>query len=370
MAYDIFHNYDFEGKKQTLKSLSESLELKQETSIEESYHGFFAPEEDSQLTEAYDNLPEWLIKKLNSGYLKNQLIKAGVDLKNAIYTKASPVVINKSFLYDSNKVVFLQMMIPNRFGSSYVFWVPRIQSDAQEFIGGRYRKLSNVAIDKIKEWTTEVGYIDLSDSMNRTREIHKERSELKDLYPDRDLSKAQYPKKVNVVYPKKENGMTDWDHPTSYDIEWVTHRGYDKNGYTLDPDKYVKMLNSVGLNNYSERIQKIYTSLEECRVELAALINRYTLDDMHKYDVRDGWSRSVFGLLGNHMRNFSDMCDDFARLNEQAARIVRYKSDEYAEDSMRYLFQSDGRTLTRNISELKQALRAARSLPLKQELED
>lgn len=365
MAYDIFHNYDFEGKNKSDKPLTESFDNKEEL-LEDQYHGFFAPEDEEYLTEAYDNLPDWLISKLSTKHIKDGLTKLNVDLKNAVYTKCSPAAITKDFLYDPTKVVFLQLTIPGKWNTSHEFWIPRLQKDAECYVGDRYRKLSSVAIDKIKMFTTEVGYIDLADPMNTNKDIRKERSDLKKMYPDRDYSKTQYPKRVNVEYPKKDNGLTDWEHPISWDIEWITHRGYDKNGYPLDPDKYVRMLNNVGLDNYGQRLDRIYSQLEECRLELVALMNQYTLDDFDKYDIRDGWSRSVFALIGNHMREFSDMLDGYRRLKESVDRILRYKDKESIDSSLQYTFSYDGRSLTKDIQELKQQLKKARNLPLKQ----
>ena len=246
---------------------------------EDDYHGFFSPDdldEKITLTESYDNLPSWIIDTLEkNASLKKQLSQKGVNLKTAIFTEYPPGNITSRDLADTGKVFFLDLSFPQRWGSGFqkVIYVPRF-TDPEVNINDRYRRLSKVAAKTLAVFCNRCGYIDLEDSMNRNTGLRNQRSSLKKQYVDRDLSKAQHPVKRNVVYAKKPDGYNDYNNILSYDIEWVTDRGYDKSGYPLNPDKYIKKLNEVGLSNYSERLDSMYEKIELCRKRILLLVNK------------------------------------------------------------------------------------------------
>lgn len=340
--------------------------------IEDDYHGFFAPEEDDiVLTESYDNLPDWIIEFLNNNKaIKERLAKKNVNLKTAMFTEAPISKITKAFISDPTKIHFIHLRLPS-WGNYYTdkMYIPGIIDD-EVHINDRYRKLSNVAVSKLAEYALDYGYIDLSDPMNSSASIRSDRYNLKKTSAvDRVPGKGQHPIRRNVqYYVDPETGRKDYDNILSYDIEWITDRGYDKSGYPLDPDKYIRMLNTVGLDNYGERIDKIYNQIEQCRLRIAKVVNDLTTMDSAKYRTK-GWGRTLYSDIGNIFRDFSNIVDNYQRLKENLDQILARHNNEYKEESIKYLFVHDGRGISNDIKQLMSDIREVEN-PVEKPTED
>ena len=339
---------------------------------EDDYHGFFSPSELDEkitLTESYDNLPSWIIDALEkNALLKKKLSQKGVNLKTAIFTEYPPGNITSRDLSDLGKVFFLDLSFPQRWGSGFqkVVYVPRF-TDPEVNINDRYRRLSKVAAKTLAIFCNRCGYIDLEDSMNRNTELRNQRSMLKKQYVDRDLSKAQHPVRRNVVYAKKPDGYNDYDNVLSYDIEWITERGYDKSGYPINPDKYIKMLNDVGLHNYAERLDSIYQKIELCRSRILTLVNKFDILSSNDY-VTTGFNRNVYSNIGDIIKQLADIIDSYLRLKQNIDRILnKDRGDMPKDESIRWEFKYDGSRISKDITQLLDDIRRLESAKLREE---
>lgn len=323
--------------------------------------------EDTRLLESYDNLPQWIIDFLDRyNTTKNNLVKRGINLKSAIFQEVLPGNINSKNLNDSSKLWILDLLTPTRYGSPVKhIYIPGIPStDTEVYIGSRYRKLSNTAANKLAEMCVRGGYIDLNDSSNRTTDIRNSRRHTNF---ERDYSKAQYPRKVNVQYGVKPDGGKDYNNILSYDIEWVTHSGYDKNGYKLDPDKYIRLLNQVGCDNCAQRLERIFTQLEDLRARLVKVINNFQITDSTKYRSR-GFHNNLFDDMGDALRTFSDIVNQYTRLKDRIDKLLaREPRPDNIDERIQHVFEWDGQSLSKDIKALTSTIKSLENpIPLPQ----
>lgn len=317
------------------------------------------------LSEDFENLPAWITSKINPRKeIKQKLSAQGVNLKSAIAIPFPPGNLTKSLLEDCTKVWFIAI----KDGSSETLLIPGIWNDDTPIvINNRWRSTGKLGVKTLAELATKVAYIDLTDPANNVRALQRDRRNLahgiKDI--DRDVARkhAQYPAKRNVVYAKNPDGYNDYDHVLSYDIEWITHRGYDKSGYPLNPDKYVKLLNEVGLNNYSIRLERLYSQLEAIQLDLSTLMTQFSLENSTKYRT-SGFSRSIFNDIGSAIRDFADLVSNYQRLKTDIDRIINNKenlSEEDMNDHIKFTFQYDGSRLSSSIRDLQKVIKGLKN---------
>lgn len=378
MAYDIFDSF----KKRLYESVdcrfdeidAKSPDCGERTSKEDFFdsafdraYGISKSEDDvkTNLVEDYGNFPEWLIKFINKNKsVKERLTKMGLDLAHATFISGQlPRNARDPAFKDPSRIAVFRMV--DSVGGNYeVIYIPGVHDpDVYPDENNRWTRYSASAISKKKllELTKEYGYIDMNDSRNSNLALRKERADAKRDMVSRDLSAGQVPQRTNVQYAQDERGRTNWDKPISWDIKWVTKRGYDKSGYPLDPDKYGRMLDNVGLEDYSARLEMLYNKIEACRARLIALMNKFTAKDSMQFKTKSSWQRNIFGDIASIAQDFSRAIDAYRELEDGVQQVVNSTEYEDAEKGKRisYVFKWNGKRVRDYLTEVTEALKAA-----------
>lgn len=374
MAYDIFDTYK--------KRLNESVgrfddveacetcntdKLSREEMFDTAFNNVYGIdlEESAALTEDFGEFPDWLKKFLaRRRDVKERLTKMGVDLARATFISGQlPRNARDPAFKDPTRVAVFRMV--DRIGGNYeVIYIPGITDpDVYPDENNHWARYNASAISKKKllELTREYGYIDMNDARNSNLALRKERSDAKRDMVYRDRKAGQVPQKTNVQYAQDERGRNNWDKPISWDIKWVTKRGYDKSGYPLDPDKYGRMLDNVGLEDYSTRLEMLYNKIETARTRLIAVMNQYSVSDSTKVRVKSSWERNIFGDIARIAQDFSRAIDAYRDLEEGVQQIVSAEDMEDAEKSKRisYVFKWNGKRVRDYLNDVTSALKAA-----------
>lgn len=319
----------------------------------DSYSGFEDDlDENLSLTEAFDNLPDWVKIYLEKHkQVKEKLASRNINLKSAVFEDVLPG--NVKDLSDINKLWILELRCPYSYGSGTFLhvYIPGVSStDEEVMLGQRRRKLSNVALKTLIPMIQRAGYIDLTDSSNRSHEIKNARRSSKEFV--RDYSKVQHPVKRNIEYGLKPDGTKDYNNILSYDIEWITHKGYDKNGYKLDPDKYIRLLNDVGAENCGARLDRMFNQLEDLRARLVKVTIGLNLLDSHKFRT-SSWNQDLFDEVGQALRDFSGILASYRRFKERIENLLnKNPRPENIDDRIKNLFEWDAPSITKDIREL------------------
>lgn len=375
MAYDIFDAY----KKRLNESVSsrfedvdaQAVESVQKMSREEMFDEAFSNvygislDESANLTEDFGTFPSWLKDFLSKRKdVREKLTKMGVDLARATFISGQlPRNARDPAFKDPSRVAVFRMV--DRIGGSYeVIYIPGITDpDVYPSETDRWQRWNASAISKKKllELTREYGYIDMNDARNSNLALRKERSDAKRDMVYRDRAAGQTPQKTNVQYAIDERGRTKWDEVISYDIKWVTKRGYDKSGYPLDPDKYGRMLDNVGLEDYSVRLEMLYNKIEASRTRLIAVMNQYSVADSTKVRVKSSWERNIFGDIARIAQDLSRAIDAYRELEEGVQQIITAEDMDDKEKSKRigYVFKWNGKRVRDYLNEVTSALKAA-----------
>lgn len=374
MAYDIFDTYK--------RRLNESVESRftdvdvqedvvqptrtREEMFDDAFNSVYGIEiEDAPLTEDFGTFPDWLKKFFaNRKDVKDRLTKMGVDLARATFISGQlPRNARDPAFKDPTRVAVFRMV--DRVGGNYeVIYIPGITDpDVYPDESNRWARYSASAISKKKllELTKEYGYIDMNDSRNSNLALRKERSDAKSGMVVRDRAAGQSPQKTNVQYATDERGRTKWDEVVSYDIKWVTKRGYDKSGYPLDPDKYGRMLDNVGLEDYATRLEMLYNKIESARERLIAIMSKYTAKDSTKVRVKSSWERNIFGDIARIAQDFSRAIDAYQELQDSVQQIIDASDMEDTEKNKRigYVFKWNGKRVRDYLNDVTSALKSA-----------
>lgn len=323
----------------------------------DSYTGFEEEDEDLEenvtLNESFDNLPQWITSYLETRKdVKSKISQRGVNLKTAVFEPVPAGNITKADLTNPSKLWILLLQIPNSWsGSRSYIYIPSMSStDIDIMVNNRTRRLSNIALDRLIEMIRTAGYIDLTDPSNMTREIRNSRKS--DPYNTRDYSKVQYPRKVNIEYGVKPDGSKDYDNIISYDIEWLTHKGYDKNGYKLDPDKYIRILNDVGCDNCGARLDRMFDQLESIRSRLVNAFSNIDATQSHKYRV-SGFNNELFDEVGGCIRDFSSILSSYKRFKERIENLLnKDPRPDNIDERIKTLFEWDADSISKDIKAL------------------
>ena len=351
-----------------------------------SYNGFEDEEEEpsffdldldeSVLTESYNNLPEWLIKFLDSHRdgksIKNILSKRGVDLHNCSYVRAPFPRSNRDpILKDETKLKIFKLFD----GINEAIYIYGVNNPyVKRPHASEYRSVTDMPMRDILDLAIEFGYIDLSDAQNTMEDKRRDRSNLAYSLRDvtRDPKKGQHPVSHNT-YAKLENGLTDWGNIISTSVSWVTKEGYDKSGYKLNPDKYRKMLDDVGLETYGARLQSFYNKIEAVRARIIALMNSLQFDAEYDYDFRDSWNQNIFGDLAAATDSLSRAMDYYQRIKRACAEIVEDRKDLSDEESIKLTnsmikgaFRFDSDSFNDKLNEARELVKRLESAKLKQ----
>ncbi len=317
------------------------------------------------LNEDFGTFPEWLKKFFKEHKsVKDSLTKRGIDLAHATYISGQlPKNARDPAFKDLTKLAVFRMY--ERIGSNFeVVYIPGVTDpDVYPDDLNRWTRYRASAISKKKllEMTIEYGYIDLNDPRNSNLKLRTDRYAAKQGMVDRDLSAAQHATRTNVEYAKKDNGRTDWDNPISWDIKWVTKKGYDKSGYPLDPDKYGRMLDRVGLDDYAVRLEMLYNKIEAARTRLVAVMDKYTAADSMKVRVKSSWERNIFGDIQRIVSDFSRAIDSYRELQDTVNELVTAEDidDKEKDRRIKTAFQWIGKRVRDYLKEVTDGLKNA-----------
>mgnify|MGYP003291276341 CR=1 FL=1 len=233
--------------------------------------------------------------------------------------------------------------------------------------------VNDMPMKDILDLAIEFGYIDLNDPTNKMNAKRVERSNLAYSLRDvtRDREKGQHAV-YHHTYGKKPDGRTDWNNIVSTSISWVTKDGYDKSGYKLDPEKYRKMLDDVGLENYGARLQSYYNKLEATRARIIALMTTLQFDATYDYRNSSSWNQNIFGDVAEATDRLSRAMDYYQRIKRACAEIVEDRKELNSEDSIertneliKHTFMFDGKNLMDNLTDARDLIKALEAAKLK-----
>lgn len=350
-----------------------------------SYEGFEDEEDDESffdsnldeevLTESYNNLPDWLISFLDSNRegtsIKKTLSNRGIDLHNCSYTRAPFPRSNRDpVLKDDTKLKIFKL---HNGGDEqiYIFGVNNPYMKRPNSMDWRY--VNEMPIRDILDLAIEFGYIDLSNEANKMGSKRYERRNsayaLRDITRDRE--NGQHPV-YRHEYGKRPDGSTDWNNIVGTSVSWVTTKGYDKSGYKLDPDKYRKMLDNVGLDTYGARLQSFYNKIEAVRARIIALMSNLKFDGNYDYKVEHSWSQNIFGDLAEATDRLSRAMDYYQRIKRACAEIVEDRSELSSDENIqrtnsmiKAAFTYDGTAFNDNLSQARDIIKALEAAKLK-----
>lgn len=380
MAYDIFDTYK--------RRLNESVESRftevnvqedivqpnrtSEEMFDDAFNSVYGIEvEDAPLTEDFGTFPDWLKKFFAKRKdVKTKLTKMGVDLARATFISGQlPRNARDPAFKDPTRVAVFRMV--DRVGGSYeVIYIPGVTDpDVYPDENNRWNRYSASAISKKKllELTIEYGYIDMNDARNSNLALRKERSDAKRDMVVRDRAAGQTAVRTNVEYGKDERGYNDFNNVVSYDIKWVTKPGYDKSGYKLDPDKYGRMLDDAGLDNYAVRLEMLNKKLEGVRSRIIALFQQYTARDSANYKSKDSWDNGIYADLSRVTQDFSRAITAYVTLEKSIDSILT-RGDEEGDNAdwnpdrrIAYTFKWEGKRVRDYIADCTDLLKKIES---------
>lgn len=317
-----------------------------------SYTGFETEDEDELLdecseasskllTEAYSNLPDWLTRFLDSkegSAAKKVMAARGIDLANASYIKGEFPRSNRDpVLKDPTRLAIFRL---NDHGYD-VIWIVTVNNPLLYKPGSTWEmeNAQRLPMKAILEKAVEYGYIDLKDPSSTSTEVRKERALLKQQSgPKRGT--GQHPVK-KTVYGVDEYGYKDYNNILGTEIEWVTMPGQDKSGYPLDPDKYVKMLDNVGLADHADRLETYFDKLENLRARIISLMNVSPKDVPSTYNPADTFGRNMMSDIGNAVDYLGRAIDAYQKLKNGCGEITSKDSltDDQKEKRIRDHFK-------------------------------
>ena len=373
MAYDIFDSY----KKRLLESHdnrfnevrtqedSKVEKLTRESIFDNGFSNVYGlSEENSYLTEDFGSFPSWLktfFEKRKD--VRQKLTKNGVDLAHATFISGQlPRNARDPAFKDPTRIAVFRMV--DRAGGNYeVIYIPGFTDpDVYPDENNRWSRYSASTISKKKllELTIEYGYIDMNDSRNSNLSLRKQRSDAKAGMVLRDRAAGQSPVRTNVQYGTTEDGRTDWDNVVSYDIKWVTQRGYDKSGYLLDPDKYGRMLDRAGLDDYSVRLEMLYKKIEATREKLIDAMNKYTARDSMGRKGDRSWQGNSFGSIASATQDFSIAIDAYRDVESRVQDIVddTEMDDDSKSRRIQHAFSWEGKRVRDYLNEVNTVLKS------------
>lgn len=328
---------------------------------EESYES-----RNCSLTEAYNNLPSWFTNFLDNHVdgkaVKRVLSSRGIDLANATYIKGDMPRSNRDpVLKDESRLAIFRLN-DGRGEIIYIKGVnnPYLRVNNAGRYGWEYKYANELPMKTILEMTTEYGYIDTNDSRNTNREVRRERAALKRAAgPER--GKGQHPVE-RTIYSTDEYGRKDYNNPLGTEIEWVMTKNQDKSGYPLDPEKYKRMLDNVGLDTYGARLESYFKKIEALRTRIIAAMNQFSVDSSPKFRVGNFFSRNIYGDIGDATQNLAKAIDEYQGLKKECAAVVnRWEgkaSREELDERIQELFKWNGKHVREYIEETLKAVTA------------
>lgn len=300
------------------------------------------------------NLPTWITKNKEIVKLLN---KKGIDLAHATYIPAPIPEDGHNEVFKEAR--YLRVYRIKEGDGSYAryprLWIEGVNDEMRLDLEdeARYKAVGNISKKKLMPHVVEFGYIDLANSDNTTAMIKKDRAKRKEGAIALDREKyAQYGSRPLL---RLDRGVNGWKHIYG-DIEaWITKSGYDKSGYPLNPDKYKKILDDVGLSDYESRLDKYYERIENIRTKVINILTNIDIKGKDSKLARDTYY--VTKVFSRVLETYTDLLKeiDYIINNEKT-------SDEQKNEYIRDIFQGNSwgisvRSLRREIEGAEEILR-------------
>lgn len=285
----------------------------------------------SNLCEAFHkSIPDWLKKRLTSEHsdsLKKYFWRNNIALDKIKFVP-DDIPSNArgvSELKRNNKLPIFKI-------DNHNSYVPMIDDEDTAPFGKR-EKYKYTSMKNIIDHATVFGYIDLSDASINTTSLQQSRADSKKGVITRGKGQwKDYGYELKGDY-YDDNGKY---HPGDliYTFKgWVNDRELDKSGYLPDPDRYKRMLDNVGLNNYSDRLDKYYNRLVAIKGKLVKELQDY---DIANHQERD----SLDSVIGIYTSKFAEASDLYRRIVKDIDRVINdtERTEEQKDKSIRHIF--------------------------------
>lgn len=331
-----------------------------EAFFDRGFNKAYGIELEETLTEAYQNLPTWLTNYLDNTAdgksIKKVLNNRHIDLYKATYIKGSiPSNQRDPAFRDQSKLTIFRLSYPVFGGHTKEgLYIPGV-NDPYLHMSSQTIQVSKLPRRELLKYVIEYGYLDLNDDRNLNFTTHMDRrvarQQAKDLGVYREPENGLHP--VEVTHYSKEDGKYTPETVT----KWVTAKGYDKSGYPLDPDKYVKKLNNVGLDNYGNRLIKLCSQIEALQGRLATLIPSLNVEKSLQYK-DGGFMRNAYGLVQDIVNSIGRAIDSFNSLKQSIDDILTYddSTDELKAKFMSRRFMEYGSRIKEYCDQANKAL--------------
>lgn len=308
------------------------------------------------IKESYsDEFPSWLVSAINkSRGIKDGLLKANIDLSNATYV---PDTLAKGGrdpkLKDPSRVNVFKLLDGSVYldgiNNPYVF-LPSM---------GIQKNVSQMSWKQVLDIADEYGYI-----MKNDPDLIQKRA-------DRKAAKAgsvnrglgQYHKQLFKYQDDPNNRWKTLEVPDGW--KWVQAKGQDKSGYPLNPSKYKDMLDNVGLDNYSDRLQKYYDKIENYRAQIVKMFNDSSMD-MAMNGRKGEWGQTYLDSISDCVRRLDSAIRSYKQLNSAVQQAIKFSkdSDRDVNRSIRHAFQFYASSLRNDLDRLKAEIDEANNIKI------
>ena len=270
-----------------------------------------------------ESMPDWLKKafKRNQKYLYGDVRNSelGLALDKAEYIPAPiPSSARAKEFKDPNR---LQIF---RIGDN--IHIPKVIHSYVRVPGKGYVDTNTLNYKTLVSITDEYGYLDLGK------------------YNTKDLRKSRSIAKAGADNNRKKNMGQSW---SEYNNSWITSRGYDKSGYPLKPDKYIKMLSDLDASDTSraeQRIEKLYNRIENVKADVAEQLKASSKELINKksksvFGGSNGFSdlSDALGYVSRAIESYKDLLKTIENLNERNKNnesddksYLKWYSDDFA----------------------------------------
>lgn len=363
--FDSYHGFDDDDEDFVVEE-----GFNKEEFFDKGFEEAYGIDSEQPLVESFGDFPDWLVSFLNkNSSVKRELSNKGIDLHNAKFIEGQlprnafdPVFKDTGRLsvfrldseYSGDKVYIVGFNSPD----------VRIKNPSG---GWEYREVTKIAKKTLLDHTLDYGYIDYSDPSSSSLTLRRERANTRYGVNDRDPAKGQRSIMTNIEYGTTARGTRDYNNIISYDIKWITDRGYDKSGYKLDPDKYGRMLDDAGLDNYAVRLEMLNKKLEGVRSRIIALFQQYTARDSANYRSKDSWDNGIYADLSRVTQDFSRAITAYVTLEQNIDSILKRGDEEGDSEDwnpdkrIAYTFKWDGKRVRDYITDCTDLLKKIES---------
>lgn len=363
--FDSYHGFDDDDDDFVVEE-----GFNKEEFFDKGFEEAYGIESEQPLVESFGDFPDWLVSFLNKNAgVKRELSKKGIDLHNAKFIEGQlPRNAFDPVFKDTGRLSVFRLDSEYSGDKVYIVGFNSPEVRIKNPSGGwEYREVTKIAKKTLLDHTLDYGYIDYSDPSSSSLALRRERANARYGVNDRDPAKGQRPIKTNIEYGTTARGTRDYDNIISYDIKWITDRGYDKSGYKLDPDKYGRMLDDAGLDNYAVRLEMLNKKLEGVRSRIIALFQQYTARDSANYKSKDSWDNGIYADLSRVTQDFSRAITAYVTLEQNIDSILKRGDEEGDSEDwnpdkrIAYTFQWDGKRVRDYITDCTDLLKKIES---------